>query len=297
MGIPAPLGVSASGLPVLGDKANAVVSGVFTAVGPSQPFAFAGPTNIAIYASLVDSLTTTAGSLTASVATGTGIAAGDAINSTMVPNGTTLGALSGTTATLAVPAITLYGSTQAAYPGALGVITGLYQTNGLVGATVTGPNIPSGTTVVSIIQPYVGDGTFPIRSSRILGIVQISAAPTGINANNQPVPFVFKLNGNAILTSATDAAASFTGSAVNYSGSVQIERSFDGGATWIVCNVGGSGSLAVYGAGTPVDFTLAEPELEVLYRVNCTAYTSGRINYRISTTGGAAKSLTYPQLA
>ena len=175
MGIPSPLGVSASGLPAKGDVANAVLSGTFSGVGPSAPFAFIGPMNFSIYASLVDTLTTTAGSLSATVATGTGIAAGDAINSTLVPLGTTLGALSGTTATLALAPITLMGSTQGFYPGAPGVINGLYQTNGLLGATVTGPNISANTTVTKIIQPYIGDGTFPVRGFKQLGIVQIEA--------------------------------------------------------------------------------------------------------------------------
>jgi len=297
MGIPSPLGVSASGLPAKGDRANAVLSGTFTAIGPSAPFAFIGPMNLAIYASLVDALTTTAGSLSATVSSGTGIAVGDAIKSTLVPSGTTLGALAGTAATLALAPITLMGSTQAASPGAHGVITSLYQTNGLLGATVTGPNIPANTTVTAIIQPYVGDGTFPVRGFKQLGIVQISNAPTAVNANNQPVPFVFTLTGNGIQASGTDNAASFTGSAVNYSGSVQLERSFDGGSTWIVANVGGSGQMAIYSAGTPISTSFGEPESEVLYRLNCTAYTSGTINYRISATGGAAQSLAIPLLA
>jgi len=297
MGIPAPLGVSASGLPAKGDRANAVLSGTFSAIGPSAPFAFFGPMNLSIYSSLVDALTTTAGSLSATVSTGTGIAVGDAIKSTLVPAGTTLGALAGTAATLALAPITLMGSTQATSPGAPGVIAGLYQTNGLLGATVTGPNIPANTTVTAIIQPYVGDGTFPVRGFKQLGIVQISNAPTAVNANNQPVPFVFTLTGNGIQASGTDNAASFTGSAVNYSGSVQLERSFDGGSTWIVANVGGSGQMAIYSAGTPISTSFGEPESEVLYRLNCTAYTSGTINYRISATGGAAQSLAIPLLA
>jgi len=297
MGIPSPLGVSASGLPAKGDVANAVLSGTFSGVGPSAPFAFIGPMNFSIYASLVDTLTTTAGSLSATVATGTGIAAGDAINSTLVPLGTTLGALSGTTATLALAPITLMGSTQGFYPGAPGVINGLYQTNGLLGATVTGPNISANTTVTKIIQPYIGDGTFPVRGFKQLGIVQISNAPTAINNNNLPVPFVFTPTANGILASGTDSAAVFTGSNVTYVGSVQLERSFDGGSTWIVCNVGGSGQMAIYSAGTPISTSFGEPEREVLYRFNCTAYTSGEINYRISTTGGAAQSLAIPLLA
>jgi hypothetical protein len=39
-----------------------------------------------------------------------------------------------------------------------------------------------------------------------------------------------------------------------------------------------------------------QPEREVLYRLNCTAYSSGTINYRLSATGGAAEALTYGPL-
>ena len=69
---------------------------------------------------------------------------------------------------------------------------------------------------------------------------------------------------------------------------MQLERSLDGGNTWIIANVGGTGTLAQYTAGTPVSVTFGEPEEGITYRWNCIVYTSGTINYRISTTGGAA---------
>lgn len=73
-----------------------------------------------------------------------------------------------------------------------------------------------------------------------------------------------------------------------WSGSVQLERSFDGGTTWIVAGVGGAGQQAVYTTGTDVSFVASDPEKGMLYRLRCTAYTSGTINYRLSTTSGAA---------
>ena len=55
-------------------------------------------------------------------------------------------------------------------------------------------------------------------------------------------------------------------------GTVQLQRSFDGGTTWI--------PTASY---TAVDSDIGEePEDSVLYRFECTAYTSGTINYRLS---------------
>lgn len=208
MGIPAPAGVAASGTPPAGDQANAVLSGSLTAIGPSLPFAFRGPMNCSLWASINTALTTTAGSTAATVASGSGLAVGNAINSVNVPRGTTIGVISGTNVTLKLP------------PG---------------------------------------------------------AATSGILAG-------------------TDANATFTGAAIAWSGTVQVERSFDGGSTFIVCNIGGAGALAQYTAG-PVTFTFGEPERNVLYRLNCIAYSSGTINYRISQTGGAAESLAIGPLS
>jgi hypothetical protein len=77
-----------------------------------------------------------------------------------------------------------------------------------------------------------------------------------------------------------------------YSATIRLERSFDGGTTWYVCGVGGAGAQAIYSApNSDVSLVVGEPERGVLYRLNCTAYTSGTIHYRMSTTGGAAQSL------
>jgi hypothetical protein len=62
-------------------------------------------------------------------------------------------------------------------------------------------------------------------------------------------------------------------------GTVALERSFDGGTTWLNCTKTD---------GTANSFTAAasvvceEPEPGVLYRLNCSAYTSGTINWRLS---------------
>lgn len=285
MGKPAPLGVNASGAPASGDQANAVISGSFAAIGPGRSFAFLGPMNLVIYASFNATLTTTANSSSASVSSGTGIAAGTAINSVNVPRGTTWATFSGTSGTLAFPTVTLTGfvSTQAAQ------ITGLAQTSGLIGSTVTGPGIPANTTVLAILTPAVAPtGTSP----GVPGVVSLSATPTASTPfQTQPQAFDFALT-NSCVTGGTDSAAIFTGAGITYSGTVQLERSFDGGATWLVCNIGGAGALAQYTTGTPVSFVFGEPEMEVLYRLNCIAYSSGAINYRISATGQAATSLS-----
>ena len=296
MALPAPASVDAAGIPPLGDQATNVLSGSFAAVGPTAPFAFRGPMNLALWGSINTALTTTAGSLSASVASATGLAAGAAINSVNVPFGTTIGALSGTAVTLALPPITIYGTLNPSNAR----ISGLASTTGLVGATVTVPSIaensviPAGTTILSIIQAAVPATNI---SPGTPGIALMSASPTSVVTTNQPIALQFAQTGNAITASGADSKAIFTGAAVTYSGTVQVERSFDGGATFLCCNVGGSGQLAQYTAGTPINITFGEPEKQVLYRLNCTIYTSGTANYRISQTGGAAESLAIGPLS
>lgn len=78
----------------------------------------------------------------------------------------------------------------------------------------------------------------------------------------------------------------------NWNATVRLERTFDGGTTWVVCGIGGAGMQAVW--NTPnqdVSVIVGEPEKGVGYRLNCTAFTSGPVNYRLSATGGAALSL------
>lgn len=297
MGIPAAQGVAASGLPAAGDQANAVLSGTISAIGPTAPFAFRGPMNLSLWGSVNTTLTTTAGSTAATVGSATGLAAGDAVNSVNVPPGTTVATLSGTNVTLGIPPITL--------PGVVGVsaaqISGLPSTTGLLGATVTGPGIPAGTTVIAIpiaaVAPTGGTGG-GAGSPGSTGTVQLSAFPTSAPANTSPQQFfTFARTGNAIAASGTDAKASFTGGAVAFSATVQLERSFDGGNTFLVCNIGTGGTLAQWMGAGPIGLTFGEPEKNVLYRFNCTAYSSGTINYRISQTGGAAESLAIGPLS
>jgi hypothetical protein len=311
MGIPAPIGVSAAGQPNLGDQANAVLSGSLSAVGPSAPFAFRGPMNLSIWADVATSLATTAGSLTATVGSATGLAIGNAVNSVNVPPGTTIGGLSSTTATLAPPPVTL--SCYIRTDGQVQTPAG-FNTSALLGATVTVPStaaqttIPANTVVSSIIQASVA----PTQNSPgTPGIVQLSADPSVVPPNTQPamapisaqipgpVLLQFAVNGNAILVSGTDANATFTGAAIGWHGTLNLERSFDGGATFIVCNIGTAGALAQWTGSsvTPISITFGEPEKNVLYRFNMIAYTSGAPNYRVSQTGGAAESLAIGPLS
>jgi hypothetical protein len=304
MGVPAAIGISASGLPSQTDKASAVLSGKLTAIGPTAPFAFRGPMNLLIYASINTSLTTTKDSLNAVVGSAAGLAIGDAVNSIYAPPGSTIGNLSGTTATLALPPVTLPAYDLSVSSANIKLPPGCNAAS-LVGATVTvDPGYPSsqcalpaGTTVLAVVQqdtpPSAGFGGYP-------AIVTLSAEPTAVPINSRNstgrVPFVFAPTANAIGVAGTDNNAIFTGAAIEWSGTVQLERTFDGGNTWVVCNIGGAGTLAQFTAGTPVSIVFGEPEKNVLYRLNCTAYTSGTINYRLSETAGANEALNYGPL-
>jgi hypothetical protein len=65
-----------------------------------------------------------------------------------------------------------------------------------------------------------------------------------------------------------------------FAATVQVERSFDGGTTFVPVSKDASGTTAAFTA--PCSIICDEPELGVLYRLNCTAYTSGTVNFRLS---------------
>lgn len=64
-----------------------------------------------------------------------------------------------------------------------------------------------------------------------------------------------------------------------FSGTVNLERALDG-TNFVAVATDGTGTAASYTA--PVSVTGVEVESAVLYRFNCTAFTSGTINYRLS---------------
>jgi hypothetical protein len=60
-------------------------------------------------------------------------------------------------------------------------------------------------------------------------------------------------------------------------GAVLLERSPDGGTTYYPCSTDATGTSAAYTTAVSVDVNAAQ--FNVLYRLRCTAYTSGTINY------------------
>jgi hypothetical protein len=101
---------------------------------------------------------------------------------------------------------------------------------------------------------------------------------------------------NTQITTGVDATAVF--GPATWGGIVQVERSFDGGMAWVIAGVGGGGTGAIYSGatqnGTPVSIVPSEPERGMLYRLNCTSYTSGTIRWRISASGLAAMAWGVP---
>jgi hypothetical protein len=62
---------------------------------------------------------------------------------------------------------------------------------------------------------------------------------------------------------------------------VQIERSFDNGSTWLPVTADAGGTPMMFSG--PVSFPMYEPEPGVVYRVNVTSYTSGSLTARLSS--------------
>ena len=64
-------------------------------------------------------------------------------------------------------------------------------------------------------------------------------------------------------------------------GTIALQRSFDQGTTWNTVAADAYGTAASWTA--PVDLIIdTQGEQGVLYRLNCTAYTSGTANWRLS---------------
>jgi hypothetical protein len=65
-----------------------------------------------------------------------------------------------------------------------------------------------------------------------------------------------------------------------YTATVEVDRSMDNGVNWAVVAADGIGTPASY--THPIGILGLEIEPGVLYRLNCTSYANGQVNYRIS---------------
>ena len=69
---------------------------------------------------------------------------------------------------------------------------------------------------------------------------------------------------------------------------LQVEKSYDGGTTWIPLFNFFTGAAVAFTA--PGSLQIGECERGVTYRMHCTQYVSGTANYRFSTNGLMAMS-------
>lgn len=286
MAKPSAPGVSAAGIPPSGDVATVVVTGTVAAAGPGKVFGAWGPLNVMFWAERQEPLTIAAvGDATGTVSSATNISQGDNINSSLLPAGTTVKSIAATTITFGFPTQCYPGTCSLAHAAITGLPASLDR-SALVGSTINSPYFASGVTVLAV-------GPVP-------GAVQTSAPPTTAPTTNEPALFEFALTAKCVTAAGTDANSFFTGAATPWDASMQLERSTDGGATFLCCNVGGSGQLAQYvDLNVPVQVAFGEPERNVLYRWNCIDYgtnTGVALRYRISTTAPAGSTIAITQL-
>jgi hypothetical protein len=76
-----------------------------------------------------------------------------------------------------------------------------------------------------------------------------------------------------------------------FSATTVLQKSFDGGNTWITATYQNSSDTAV-SLTAPTTLTFFECEKGVLYQLSCT-FVSGTVNYRMSTTGTVALSESF----
>jgi hypothetical protein len=120
------------------------------------------------------------------------------------------------------------------------------------------------------------NGTYDVATVIVTGTITATAA---VNV------------GNAASTGSS-ASTGFYG-ALNFAvwasafvGTVQIEKTYDNGTTWIPVALDVAGTVASYSlniaSATGFNVTLFEVEHGVNWRVRCTGFTSGTLNYRLS---------------
>lgn len=119
-----------------------------------------------------------------------------------------------------------------------------------------------------------GNALLTAHSGYLDGVEGLLAAKT-IASGRPAVSGTFAATGQSAVF-APISGRDFNVTIAGGAGAVQMERSFDAGATWFV-SITDSVRVAL-----PPSFTLSEPEYGVQYRLNCTAFTTGPITYRVS---------------
>ena len=107
---------------------------------------------------------------------------------------------------------------------------------------------------------------------------------TGLPGAGYPASTLTPVTGTFAATGQSASVAPVTGRAFNvslwgtFSATIRLERSFDG-SNWLPLTANGTVLESFTGACSD---QWQEDEVGVQYRLNCTAYTSGTVNYRIS---------------
>lgn len=99
------------------------------------------------------------------------------------------------------------------------------------------------------------------------GVVKHSFGATGVS------PRLVTPGARAINITIGNTAAAFTAT-------IRLRRSFDGGTTWHV--VANPDTLADRVHSAPVSYWQHEPEIGVMYELECTAFTAGPVPVRMS---------------
>lgn len=73
------------------------------------------------------------------------------------------------------------------------------------------------------------------------------------------------------------------GESGSFSATVAVERSTDAGNTWLPCSVDGTGAPAQYTSAALVQGV--EAEAQALYRLRCSTYSSGTVQWRLAGSG------------
>jgi hypothetical protein len=138
------------------------------------------------------------------------------------------------------------------------------------GATQTVANAVPVTQAVSGTTPLAGNFTAVAPNA----FLSSTTASTGLSAAFSSVPahaVWVKLRGNNPATANTGPGT--------FSGTVIVQKSIDGGQSWDPLTVGGAAYASF--TGNCDEAVSAEDDSAALYRLACTAYTSGTIYYSI----------------
>jgi hypothetical protein len=192
-----------------------------------------------------------------------GSAVGNLPASGLTPVTGAFGAATAATITIATPAVV----TLASHGFQAGTRV-VFETSGSLPTGIT-----AGTTYY-VSSAGLTSGTFQIAATEAYALAGTnSIATTGTQSGTQTVQATQSSNFAPIAGRPFNISLWGT-----FAGSVQLERSFDG-ATWLPVTAAGV-QLCIWTA--PASESWEEDEVKPVYRLNCTLYTSGTANYRIS---------------